>query len=61
MRIKPKENYKLLGTDIVLNKNKTYKAMVASNLPEYKEKGKIFVYVKGDYNFMLEKEDYIVI
>ncbi len=24
MKVKPKENYKLLGTSIVLNKDKTY-------------------------------------
>lgn len=43
MKVKPKENYKLLGTFIVLNKNKTYNAVIATNQPNYKEKGLIFV------------------
>jgi len=43
MKVKPKENYKLLGTSIILNKNKTYSAFIATNQPGYKEKGLIFV------------------
>ena len=44
MKIKPKENYRLLGTYpvITLNKNKVYKAIIATNQPNYKEKGLVF-------------------
>ena len=55
MKVKPKENYKLLGTSIVLNKNKTYNAVIATNQPNYKEKGLIFV-----DDVLLNANEYIV-
>lgn len=61
MKIRPKLDYKLLGTDIQLNKNKVYNAIVSTNIPEYKEKELIFVNVRGDYEFMLEKGEYIIV
>jgi len=54
MKIKPLLNYHLLGTSIKLNKNKKYKALIASNIPEFKEKGLIFV--KG---ILLDKNEYV--
>lgn len=58
MKIKPKENYKLAGTypQITLNKNKVYDAVIATNQPNYKEKGLVFC---GD--ILLNKSEYEVI
>ncbi len=56
MKVKPKENYKLLGTSIVLNKDKIYNAVIAINQPNYKEKGLIFV-----NEVLLNKKEYIII
>ena len=56
MKVKPKENYKLLGTSIVLNKDKIYNAVIATNQPNYKEKGLIFV-----NEVLLNKKEYIII
>jgi len=60
MKIKPKLNYVLLGTNIKLNKNKVYNTIKATNQPESIEKEKIFVLIKGD-SFLLEKGEYIIV
>jgi|TARA_R110000744_G_scaffold181079_3_gene300127 hypothetical protein len=58
MKIKPKENYRLLGTYpvITLNKNKVYKVIKATNQPNYKENGLVFC-----DNILLNKNEYTVI
>jgi hypothetical protein len=56
MRVKPNENYALLGTSIKLNKNKVYEAVPATNQPNYDENDAIFV---GD--FLLVKGEYKVV
>lgn len=43
LMVKPLRNYKLRGTDIVLDKNRVYSASHATNQPEWQQKGKIFV------------------
>jgi hypothetical protein len=43
MKVKPLENFKLLGTSIVLDKNVTYKASWATNQPDWERDRKIFV------------------
>lgn len=43
MKVKPNESYKLLGTSISLVKGRVYKATIATNQPDYKKKGLIFV------------------
>jgi hypothetical protein len=43
MKVKPNESYKLLGTSISLVKGRVYKAAIATNQPDYKKKGLIFV------------------
>jgi hypothetical protein len=59
MRIIPKENYKLLGTSIILDKNKIYPASHAWNQPNYKERQAIFVYYDNHGGSMLlEGEEY---
>ena len=53
MKVKPNENYELLGTSIKLDKNKVYAAVPATNQPNYKAMGMVFVgdilLVKGEY------------
>ena len=46
--VKPLGNYKLLGTDIVLNTEKTYKAIDAVNQPRWRDRELIFVLETGD-------------
>jgi hypothetical protein len=53
MRIRPKEDYKLLGTSVVLDKNKVYPASIATNLPNYKQKESIFVHYDDHGGAML--------
>jgi len=56
MKIKPNENYKLLGTNIELSKDTVYTVEFATNIPNWKEKGSVFV---GD--MLLHREDYTII
>jgi len=58
MKIKPKENYRLLGTYpvVTLDKNKVYKAIIATNQPNYKEKGLVFC-----DHILLDKNEYTII
>lgn len=61
MKVRPNDNYRLLGTLVRLDKNKIYEAVKATNQPDYKEKGKIFVVVDPLTSFLLEKGEYKVI
>ena len=54
MIIKPKDNYVMPG--LLLDKNKTYNATIATNQPNYKEKGLIFV-----CEMLLSNEEYEII
>lgn len=54
--IKPNLNYKLLGTEIKLNKNKVYEGEIATNQPNYKKLGLMFV-----GGILLNKNEYTVI
>ena len=58
MNIKPKENYRLLGTYpvITLDRNKVYKAIIATNQPNYKENGLVFC-----DDILLNKNEYTII
>ena len=56
MKIKPKDSFVLLGTDIKLNKNKVYEAEAASNIPDHKELGLVFV-----EGLLLDKREYEII
>lgn len=62
MIIKPKMNYKMLGTDLELDSSKTYFAIDATNQPNWRKEGKIFVIIPdkyhGDSSFLLEKGEY---
>lgn len=49
---------------VSLNPNRVYSASVATNQPDYKEKGLVFVNVSqkaGTDEFLLGKKDYVVI
>lgn len=56
MKVKPILSFKLLGTSIQLDKNKTYTASHATNQPDWKEKGLVFVdgvlLAKGEYEIV---------
>lgn len=56
MEVKPKENYKLLGTSIELDKERVYDAVKATNQPNYKQEGLIFV-----NDILLNKNEYVVV
>jgi len=56
MFVKPKRNYKLLGTSIELDKNQVYSAVLATNQPNWEERGAIFC---GEV--LLEKEEYEIV
>tara|TARA_B100001250_G_C19648874_1_gene721679 strand:- start:499 stop:762 length:264 start_codon:yes stop_codon:yes gene_type:complete len=55
MRVKPNENYKLLGTSIELAKERVYDAVKATNQPNNKQEGLIFV-----NDILLNANEYIV-
>jgi hypothetical protein len=56
MLVKPNENYKLLGTGIVLDKEKTYTAVLASNQPDYMAREAIFC-----GHILLDKGEYTIV
>ena len=56
MKIKPNESFKLLGTGIELDKNKIYESEDASNIPDYKERGLVFV-----NGILLDKSEYEIV
>jgi hypothetical protein len=57
MKVKPLENFKLLGTSIVLDKNVTYNATWATNQPDWKRDCKIFV----GPGVLLKKGEYVIV
>ena len=62
MKIKPRLNYSMEGYG-KLNKDKTYKAVIATNQPDYQKEGKIFVEPNEDLRIelLLKKEEYEII
>ena len=56
MRVRPKKDFKMLGTSDTLDKTRAYKATKATNQPNWEAKGLIFV-----DNFLLSKDDYEVV
>ena len=43
MKVKPLMNYRLLGTSVVLDMDKIYEAVPATNVPSYGKNGIVFV------------------
>lgn len=59
IKVKPNKAYKLLGTDLVLDPNKTYTAVYAMNIPNWQKRELIFI--GPSPGFLLEKKEYIII
>jgi hypothetical protein len=60
MRVRPLESYKLLGTEIELDKNKVYDAVPATNQPDWETKGLIFVDDDYHFGFLLRQGEYTI-
>lgn len=66
MKAKPLHNYKLLGTNIVLDCTKTYSFSHATNQPDWEEKGLIFIHERDDragnpVGVLLERGEYLIV
>ena len=63
MKAKPLHNYKLLGTDIVLDHSKSYGFSHATCIPNWKEKGLIFIHERKDdpVGVLLEAGEYVIV
>jgi hypothetical protein len=63
MRVKPKRDYSLLGTSIVLDSTKVYDASHATNLPDWEERGLIFVHARDEdpVGVLLEAGEYEIV
>jgi hypothetical protein len=64
--VRPKEDYKLLGTDIQLDKTQEYHAIHATNQPDWEARCAIFVLEHGleqgaSLGFLLEGDDYEIV
>lgn len=63
-KARPFENYSLLGTNVILDKNKLYNFSVASNIPNHVEKGLIFIHATDDEDspgVLLESGEYEIV
>jgi hypothetical protein len=58
-KVRPKLAYKLLGTELQLDPEKIYEAIYAQNIPNWKERGLIFI--GPDPGFLLEQNEYTII
>ena len=63
MKARPLENYRLLGTDIVLDNTKVYEASHATNIPDWKERQLIFIHERNydPVGFLLESGEYEIV
>lgn len=66
MLIKPRLRFSNVGgtVGVGMNPKRIYRAIVATNQPDYKEKGLVFVNLKqkaGTDFILLGKEDYLVV
>jgi len=59
IKVMPDKAYKLLGTDLVLDPNKTYTAVHAMNIPDWQKRGLIFI--GPSPGFLLERNEYTII
>lgn len=60
MLIRPNDDYELCGTSAKLDKTKVYRAMIASNQPDFIAKKKIFV-TADNADFLLEEGEYTIL
>ena len=63
MKARPLHNYKILGTDIVLDHSKTYDFSHATNQPDWEKKGLIFIHENDDdsVGVLLETGEYVIV
>ena len=67
MRVQPLNDFRMLGTQIRVSKDKVYDAIHATNQPDWEERGLIFILdAEGDLigeplGFLLDKTDYEVV
>jgi hypothetical protein len=62
MKVRPFEDYWLMGTEFKLDSTKVYDATHATNLPDWETKGKIFVYEDEDGpSIVLENGEYEIV
>lgn len=59
IRVRPKLAYKMLGTELQLDPEKTYEAIVAKNIPDWEARGLIFI--GPEPGFLLDKNEYEII
>ena len=56
MRVRPKMNFKMMGSSDTLDNTRAYMAIKATNQPDWEAKGLIWV-----DNFLLSKDEYDVV
>jgi hypothetical protein len=66
IKVRPNKAYKLLGTDLVLDPNKTYTAVYAMNIPDWKDRKLIFIgpspgFLLEENEYLLEEDEYTII
>jgi hypothetical protein len=65
MKVRPLEDYWLMGTEFKLDSTKVYDATHATNLPDWEAKGKIFVHLDVEdldgVAIVLEKGEYEIV
>lgn len=65
MKVRPLGDFKMLGSCISVSKDKVYDAIHATNLPNWEERGLIFIQdAEGDttnLGFLLDQADYEVV
>jgi hypothetical protein len=59
MKIRPTDNWKLLGTSLALDKTKVYEAVPATNQPNWQERKAIFVVCPAG-SMLLEGDEYTI-
>ncbi len=60
MKIRPTDNWRLVGPDIRLDKTRIYDAIPATNQPEFEEKKKIFAQTPRG-SMLLELGEYVIV
>mgnify|MGYP001216584597 CR=1 FL=1 len=65
MRVRPRADFKMLGTGISVSKDEVYEAVHATNQPNWEERGLIFIRNAdgdtSDIGFLLDATDYEVV
>ena len=63
--VRPRSDFKLMGSGISVSSSKTYTAIDAINQPNWESRGLVFVLDAegdtGNIGFLLDKHDYVVV